>query len=480
MMANVNMNTQPWTDPKEAIVNLNNLISMVEKLQNNTKNDLNKANDNTPLTPIALITTFINYIEKDFRKQYPNHSRPIGFDYWWQDNDGTRLFGIVKDADLFVYLCDAKRYPTKLENFSIKSDPPKRLPPQFTVVIKFVNNNIETDDIREVLKNKYNSTFTVENMLGGMRMNNRHIRADFTDKKDYESILNCAVIGIQGQLFDVDEYLPAPKILICTKCNIPGHTKTMPIFSRKVQTMWRCPSLLDFRRRLIDELRQKPESLPAEIQFFIPADCRPKGNTNRILSNTIISCNEENVSTKCIKGTNMNAWPNLPVADTHTKAAEQMMEKQLTMESKISNFSKELAELKQNYIEDQRKIEQRFQEQIKNIQSGWIAIQNQVSTQNEMISSTCDLIKDVLFDSCEALMNMMTSIIQETKSRMKSEDKKEKFESMDNHLKLLLSKLNDKKQLYLQFQDQLNQLTLRQHTAALTTMNSLFSSSNNE
>jgi hypothetical protein len=30
---------------------------------------------------------------------------------------------------------------------------------------------------------------------------------------------------MQGQLLDVDEHLPAPKILICTKCNVPGHTK---------------------------------------------------------------------------------------------------------------------------------------------------------------------------------------------------------------------------------------------------------------
>jgi hypothetical protein len=58
-----------------------------------------------------------------------------------------------------------------------------------------------------------------------MRVKSRHIRVDFGDRKDYESILNSGIIGIQGQLFDVDEYLPAPKILICTKCNIPGHTK---------------------------------------------------------------------------------------------------------------------------------------------------------------------------------------------------------------------------------------------------------------
>lgn len=645
-MSNVNMNTQSWTDPKEAIVSLNGLINMVQKLQNNTRNDANNTYENTSLVqnnlemntqnnldiderncdaetrnetpnkrtrnlmdndliythspknqrihggfgnsyqyknnksiiirnsnhhrrdeiqtnnemnidqnhqasttnnrptvfnhydineqsisysvdthlpPIViecqpklkskenatkLVTAFINYIEKDFRKQYPNHTRPIGFDYWWQDNDGARISGIVKDVDLFVYLCDAKRYPAKLENFSIKSDPPKRLPPQFTVVIKFVNNNIEIDDLRETLKNKYNSTFTVENMLGGIRMNNRHVRVDFGDKKDYESILNSGVVGVQGQLFDVDEYLPAPKILICTKCIIPGHTKKQCQSSiercrrcggdrqdcgdhkscqikcqhcgstEHCSNDYRCPSLLDFRRRIISELRQKPNCLPAQVQFFIPADCRPIGNTARILSNTVLKTNKENQISIGNKGATTNKWPSLPVSDARSEEVEQMINKQSEIENKILDFSKDLVELKEKYVEDQRKIEQRFQEQLKNIQNGWLAIQNQVATQNEMISTTYNLINDVLFDSCENVMNMMVNILQEIKIKTKSEEEKKKFESLDSHLKLVLLKLNDKKQSYLKFQEQLNQLTLQQHKAASTIMNSLFTSNN--
>ncbi|CAF1610620.1 unnamed protein product [Adineta ricciae] len=46
MASNINMNTQAWTDPKEAIVNLNGLINMVQRLQNNSKN---YTSDNTSL-----------------------------------------------------------------------------------------------------------------------------------------------------------------------------------------------------------------------------------------------------------------------------------------------------------------------------------------------------------------------------------------------------------------------------------------------
>jgi hypothetical protein len=164
-------------------------------------------------------------IEKDFRQQRPNHKRPLGFDHWWQNADGSHLFGEVKNIDLFICLCDSKRYPTNLDNINIIPDPPKRLPPQNTVAIKFVKNDIEIDELRNVIKEKYKPVFTVENMMGAMRSNNRHIRVDFSDKNEYAAILKSGVIGLQGQLFEVDEYLPAPKILICSKCNEPGHIK---------------------------------------------------------------------------------------------------------------------------------------------------------------------------------------------------------------------------------------------------------------
>jgi hypothetical protein len=172
-----------------------------------------------------LVMLFFKEIEKDFRQQHPNHKRPLGFDHWWQNADGSHLCGKVKDIDLFIYLCDSKRYPTNLDNINIIPDPPKRSPPQNTVVIKFVRNDIEIDELRNVIKEKYKSVFTVENMMGAMRSNNRHIRVDFSDKNEYAAILKSGVIGLQGQLFEVDEYLPAPKILICSKCNEPGHIK---------------------------------------------------------------------------------------------------------------------------------------------------------------------------------------------------------------------------------------------------------------
>ena len=70
------------------------------------------------------------YIEKDFRKKSTDNQQPIGFHHWWTDSGGKRLYGITKDVNLYIYLCDLKHYPAQIDNIKIKPDPPKRLSPQ--------------------------------------------------------------------------------------------------------------------------------------------------------------------------------------------------------------------------------------------------------------------------------------------------------------------------------------------------------------
>ncbi len=62
-------------------------------------------------------------------------------------------------------------------------------------------------------------------MMEKMRSNSRHIRLALYQKDDYIKIINDGKIALQGQIFEVEEYLPPPKILICFKYNKPGHVK---------------------------------------------------------------------------------------------------------------------------------------------------------------------------------------------------------------------------------------------------------------
>ncbi len=45
------------------------------------------------------------------------------------------------------------------------------------------------------------------------------------DKNEYNKLLNSEKINLGGQLYSVDEYLSAPRILTCNRCNLPGHKK---------------------------------------------------------------------------------------------------------------------------------------------------------------------------------------------------------------------------------------------------------------
>jgi hypothetical protein len=74
---------------------------------------------------------------------------------------------------------------------------------------------------------------------------------------------------------------------------------------------YRCPSLLDFRRKIISELRKRPNRLPAQVHFFILVDCRPMGNASRILTNSGVGVRERNFLSQSNKPS-MNEWPCIP------------------------------------------------------------------------------------------------------------------------------------------------------------------------
>ncbi len=125
--------------------------------------------ENRDLTK-KFVISFFNFINKDFRKEYPGNTQPLAFHHWWTDSGGNKFYGVINDTDLYIYWCDLNHYPTQINNnVKLKPEPPKRLPPQNTIVIKFVPNELHN--------------------------------------------------------FEVEEYLPPPKILICSKCNTSGHAK---------------------------------------------------------------------------------------------------------------------------------------------------------------------------------------------------------------------------------------------------------------
>ncbi|CAF4434774.1 unnamed protein product, partial [Rotaria magnacalcarata] len=87
-------------------------------------------------------------------------------------------------------------------------------------------NSISFNDIKDELKTKYNSLFLIEEIIDTINERNRYLRIELLDKKkEYNAMLNSGKISIIGQLYDIDEFLPSPKLLICSKWNQSGHVK---------------------------------------------------------------------------------------------------------------------------------------------------------------------------------------------------------------------------------------------------------------
>ncbi|CAF4526172.1 unnamed protein product [Didymodactylos carnosus] len=176
-------------------------------------------------TDVQFIKDFMKYIESNFRIEYSGHKNPIGLDQWWLQGDGNFFCGVTDDIDFYMYLCDDSHYPFSIGNVQIKLEPPKQLPVQNSVIIKFVPTSISKDDVLDEMKSRFSSIFMANEMKESTRTSARHIRVIFKQQNEYKKILYEGRIVIQGLVLNVDEYLPPPKILICMKCNLLGHIK---------------------------------------------------------------------------------------------------------------------------------------------------------------------------------------------------------------------------------------------------------------
>lgn len=98
-------------------------------------------------------------------------------------------------------------------------------PPQYTAIIKWVDNCFTDDEVHEQLSMKFESVFLIESMSGAINERNHHIKIEFLDKNEFMKVWNSGKINLGGQWYSINEYLPSPRILVCNRCNLLDHTK---------------------------------------------------------------------------------------------------------------------------------------------------------------------------------------------------------------------------------------------------------------
>ncbi|CAF2065187.1 unnamed protein product [Rotaria magnacalcarata] len=123
------------------------------------------------------IQHFFKFIENNFYQQIHYHDRPTGFDQWWIDKE-ENIQGTTKVIDLYVFLCNPHRYPKEINNIKISRHPPKHLPPQRSVILKWIKNSISCNELKEELEIKVKSIYSIVDIIGIHNTRNRHVRID--------------------------------------------------------------------------------------------------------------------------------------------------------------------------------------------------------------------------------------------------------------------------------------------------------------
>ncbi|CAF3094233.1 unnamed protein product [Rotaria sp. Silwood2] len=386
----------------------------------------------------------------------PRHKDPIGLDQWWLQDNGNLFCGVTDDIDFYMYLCDVSHYPSSIGNVQIKLEPPKQLPAQNSVVIKFVPTTISKDDVLDEMKPRFSSIFMVNEMIGTARSSTRQIRVIFKQQNEYAKILYDGRIVIQGLVLDVDEYLPPPKILICTKCNLPGHIKkacqaSFAICRRcgqdkengdshtecaircqhcggnHISTDYKCPTIVNFRKNLLDKLKNNADKLPAHVRMFIPIDCRKPNDRDR---DRILTSSRRGYSAPhppMTTTSNSSYSPTMNFWTSRQEAANGSLSKEY---SAIRAFDNELNKIKKDFDEEKNRINSLYEKQIETVKKGWLILQQQIRAQNECLASMQQVISTTI--DCSVNLSTTNNILCEFVKTVCRDEQKEHIESMKN------------------------------------------------
>lgn len=388
---------------------------------------------------LTLVKEFFKYIEQNFRKLNPKFNQPLGFDHYLIDKNGS-LVCFTNYIELFIFMCDISIYPENLNNIKIRPLLPTKLPAKNAIILKFIDNRIDFEDVQMIVKEKLKSVYAIEEMLGTKTYRSRHVRVDLLSQDEYNCILNSGKFVIGGHLYEVDEYLPAPRILICNKCNSPGHIKkncksTLEICKRcgkdrndgadhksccikchhcggdHEATSFKCSFISTFRQELIQKLKNNTHLLPSHMQFYIPQQFRDQKSKKILINkNAEIYSNQ----TRRDDGSNVNfndpnSWPNFKPNDT----LPQLIKPTLIWNAELRKMQNEYINLKQEYENELEKLKLENKNHLQKMTQTWQLIHLQMKSQSDAVTNLYSTVKETLtpiIQSIQTISNVMKKL----------------------------------------------------------------------
>jgi hypothetical protein len=287
-----------------------------------------------------IIRALFTSIEQDFREWNKDYYLPLEFDYWCIDKNGD-LACYTRNIELYIYLCEPQNYPSSLIETNIVRLRPKHLPWQRSITLKFVPNYITLEEIQNKLSLYLYSIFNLEEVDSTRTDNYRNLRLEIKSKTEYDELVNDGEVMINSHLIEIKPYFAPLRLLMCSKCNEPGHFKGKCNLNYEVcrrcgedksignhqncivccqrceqdhlSNDYRCPLLRNYRRSLRFQLEQRSHLLPTDFQIFIPLEHRERAGNNSILINSLSTNNisRKNQMQQPPFNINNHIWPPL-------------------------------------------------------------------------------------------------------------------------------------------------------------------------
>ncbi|CAF2662762.1 unnamed protein product [Rotaria sp. Silwood2] len=444
-----------------------------------------------------LIKELLNYINKSFRLINKHYEYPLGFDYWYIDKNGD-IACYTRHIELYVYLCDTQNYPSTLCNINIIPSSPKHLPPQYSIVLKFVPNYITQDEIRSEIATYIQSIYNIEEMKGSMTEKYRHIRLELTSSSEYNQIIKNGGVTINGHVLEAKEFLAPPRLLICTKCNDPGHTRNNCKFiydacrrcgtdrtvgehkectikchrcqQNHLSTDYKCQFLVDYRRSLLYQLKEHPNLLPPNIQLFVPSECRNKnGQNRRMLFNPKYISKNLSSNTTVPFSLSSQQWPPL-INNTNMKIKPQLNEQSVWIE--MQQKQDEINKIREDMNIKIQNIQTKYEDHLKKMSSILLIISQQAKNQNESVERCYTTINEVL-PILSSTLEVVQRIVKKTS--MLNNNTNDSYETLDilSHITQSLDFIKDRNNLLSANQQALNSLVEQQNVLMVKGINSL-------
>lgn len=448
-----------------------------------------------------IIKSLFKHIEKNFRKSNNDYQHPVGFDYWYIDKKGS-LTCYTRHTELFVYLCEPNNYPKNINDTTIATTRPKHLPTNHSLILKFVPNYITIDEVEEEINANSKSMFSIEEMKGSKTEKFRHIRLELKETSEYEQMLKHEQISISGCLIEVQEFLAPPRLLMCSKCNDPGHIRkhcalnfdacrrcgkdrstgdhdncTICCHRCKqdhLATDYKCKFLVEYRRSLLVRLKEKPNLLPPNVRIFIPSNCRDRGiRNNKILTNQrpINNAYESKQANQQPFNINAFSWPT-PSGNKQSQNQTLTTNHEQLIWDELKNKQDQIDKLKDDFNLKLQSHETKYNDHLKKMNLILVSLYQQTKHQNESVERCYTTINEVLPILSSTLEVIQRITIKHSSTNNSDADNNSTHEIL-HHISQALNFIKDRNELLVTNQKALNNLVEQQGQLMIKGINSL-------